>query len=70
MSSSIKCPICLNTFNTKSGYAQHKKFYCTSPIKSRPVESSSEESSFVFSTNEMLLDCEEISHDIEQVRNL
>ncbi|HZL23397.1 MAG TPA: hypothetical protein VFC05_08725 [Nitrososphaeraceae archaeon] len=56
----FKCLFCLRTFSTKTAYGQHKKF-CN------PTD---EELESILNVNDMSLDDEEFSRNIEEVRNL
>ena len=56
----FKCPFCPRTFSTRMAYSQHKKF-CN------PLD---EELDSILNANDMSLDDEELSRNIEEVRNL
>ena len=56
----FKCPFCSRTFSTRIVYSQHKKF-CN------PTD---EELESILNVNDMSLDDEEFSRNIEEVRNL
>ena len=56
----FKCPFCPRTFNIRTTYGQHKKF-CN------PID---EELESILNVNDMSLDDEEFSRNIEEVRNL
>jgi hypothetical protein len=56
----FKCPFCPRTFSTRTAYGQHKKF-CN------PTD---EELESILNVNDMSLDDEEFSRNIEEVRNL
>jgi hypothetical protein len=56
----FKCPFCPRTFSSRNAYGQHIKF-CTPP---------DEELDSILNVNDMSLDDEEFSRNIEEVRNL
>lgn len=56
----FKCPFCPRTFSSRIAYGQHKNF-C------KPLD---EELDSILNANDMSLDDEEFSRNIEEVRNL
>ena len=56
----IQCPFCPRTFSTRTAYGQHKKFCMPS----------NEELDSILNVNDMSLDDEEFSRNIEEIRNL
>jgi hypothetical protein len=56
----FKCTFCSKTFSTRTAYGQHKKF----------CNSLDEELESILNVNDMSLDDEEFSRNIEEVRNL
>jgi hypothetical protein len=56
----FKCPFCPRTFSSRNAYGQHIKFCMPSD----------EELDSILNVNDMSLDDEEFSRNIEEVRNL
>ena len=56
----FKCLFCPRTFSTRTAYGQYKKFY-------NPTD---KELKSILNVNNISLDDEEFSHNIEEVRNL
>ena len=57
----FKCPFCPRTFSSRIAYGQHKNF-CKPPLY--------EGLDSILNANDMSLDDEEFSRNIEEVRNL
>ncbi|RGB34495.1 hypothetical protein C1646_760455 [Rhizophagus diaphanus] len=61
--SSLKCPYCPRTFTNKYKYTQHVS-NCVPPPE---IDNDSEESKLVANINDMSLDSEELTHNIEKM---